>query len=81
MQVALFLLGLFGFAVSQILFFIAIASHRAAPRRRKGDFAVYLMLIAAAAVNLVLYAWHLGVFVAAELQGADIWNYVMTVLS
>lgn len=81
MHVIVVLAAALAFAVSQILFFIAIASHRAAPRRRKTDFAIYIMLIVAAACNLVLYAAHIGVFVAAKLQGVELWKHVTTALS
>lgn len=69
------------FAVSQSLFFIAIASHKARPQRRMREWAIYMMLIVAAAANLVLYAAHLGVFVAARIHGVEIWHHVSTALS
>lgn len=81
MHIVVFLAATMAFGFSQVLFFIAIASHRAAPRRRKTDFAIYLALIVAAACNLVLYAAHLGVYIAARLNGVELWKHVTTVLS
>lgn len=81
MHLLIFLASTLAFGFGQVLFFIAIASHRAAPRRRKTDFAIYLLLIVAAACNLVLYAAHLGIYIAARLHGVELWKHVTTALS
>lgn len=77
---AMLIVGL-TFAVSQCLFFIAISSHRAAPRRNAISWIGYAALIVAAAANLVLYAAHIGIFFAARLQGVELWRHVSTVLN